>query len=365
MRSDEVAPETWAIVGGRPHDHPGAPLNVPMMPASNFIHGTERIYSRNEATEGWEAFEAVVGGLEGGDAVAFASGMGACAAVLGQLPQGARLVLGDDCYQGVAELAETGARDRGWQVERLPVADERWVERAGEADMLWVESPSNPLLEIADIAAICAAPRGDGTKVVVDNTFATPLRQRPLDMGADVAVHSATKFMGGHADLLLGVAVTRSPEQLQQHANRSLRRRCHAGNARVLSCASRDPHVAASPPSGVGQRGRPGGAARHALGCRAGPLPRLRRHRQLRAGPQRRRRPGLRKHADHPSRDQPRWRRDHDGAPQCPSRPGAHPRRLDPDERRLRGRRRPLGRSAVGAYDLGLATMSFRALAGL
>ena len=216
MRSDEVAPETWAIVGGRGHDHPGAPLNVPMMPASNFIHGTERTYSRNEATEGWEAFEAVVGGLEGGDAVAFASGMGACAAVLGQLPQGARLVLGDDCYQGVAELAETGARDRGWQVERLPVADERWVERAGEADMLWVESPSNPLLEIADIAAICAAPRGDGTKVVVDNTFATPLRQRPLDMGADVAVHSATKFMGGHADLLLGVAVTRSPEQLQR-----------------------------------------------------------------------------------------------------------------------------------------------------
>jgi len=127
MRSDEVAPETWAIVGGRPHDHPGAPLNVPMVPASNFIHGTERIYSRNEATEGWEAFEAVVGGLEGGDAVAFASGMGACAAVLGQLPQGARLVLGDDCYQGVAELAEIGARDRGWQVERLPVADERWV----------------------------------------------------------------------------------------------------------------------------------------------------------------------------------------------------------------------------------------------
>ncbi len=215
MRSDEVTPETWAIIGGRPHDRPGAPLNVPMMPASNFLHGTDRVYSRNEATEGWEAFEAVVGGLEGGDAVAFASGMGACAAAMGQLPQGAHLVLGDDCYQGVAELAEAGTRDRGWRVERLPVADERWLARAGEADMLWVESPSNPLLEVADVAAICAAPRGDGTKVVVDNTFATPLQQRPLQLGADVVVHSATKFMGGHADLLLGVAVTRSPEQLQ------------------------------------------------------------------------------------------------------------------------------------------------------
>ncbi len=193
-----------------------SPLNVPMTPASNFILGTDRIYSRNEATEGWEAFEAVVGGLEGGDAVAFASGMGACAAVLGQLPQGAHLVLGDDCYQGVAQLAETGVRDRGWRVERLPVDDERWLERAGEAEMLWLESPSNPLLDVADLAAICAAPRRDGTKLVVDNTFATPLQQRPLELGADVVVHSATKFIGGHSDLLLGVAVTRSPEQLQR-----------------------------------------------------------------------------------------------------------------------------------------------------
>ncbi len=216
MRSDEVSPETWAIVGGRPDDRPGAPLNVPMVPASNFIFGTDRVYSRNEATEGWEAFEAVVGGLEGGDAVAFASGMGACAAVLGQLPLGAHLVLGDDCYQGVAELAENGAHVRGWRVERLPVADERWPQRAGEAEMLWVESPSNPLLDVADLAAICAASRRDGTKVVVDNTFATPLNQRPLEMGADVVVHSATKFMGGHADLLLGVAVTQTPEQLRR-----------------------------------------------------------------------------------------------------------------------------------------------------
>ena len=82
--------------------------------------------------------------------------------------------------------------------------------------MLWVESPSNPLLEVADLAAICAAPRRDGTKLVVDNTFATPLQQRPLQLGADVVVHSATKFLGGHADLLLGVAVTRSPDQLDR-----------------------------------------------------------------------------------------------------------------------------------------------------
>ncbi len=283
MRSDEVTPETWAIIGGRPEDRPGAPLNVPMMPASNFLYGADRGYSREEGTEGWEAFEAVVGGLEGGDAVAFASGMGACAAVLGQLPLNARLVLGDDCYQGVAKLVEAGARDRGWQVERLPVADERWLQRAGEADMLWVESPSNPLLEVADLAAICAAPRRDGTKLVVDNTFATPLQQRPLQLGADVVVHSATKFLGGHSDLLLGVAVTRSPDQLEQHAEGSRRLRRDARNARVLSRPAWNAYLAAAPASGVGQRRGADVSPRHGLGRRAGSLSRLRRHRQLRA----------------------------------------------------------------------------------
>ncbi len=207
MRPEDLSAETWAIVGGRPADEAGAPLNTPMVPSSNFVLGGERIYSRNEATEGWEAFEELVGGLEGGQAVAFSSGMAACAAALSGLPPRAHLVLGDDCYQGVAGLAEAGARDRGWRVERLPVADPAWAARAAEADMLWVESPSNPLLEVADVAAICAAPRREGTTIVVDNTFATPLGQQPLRMGADLVVHSATKFIGGHSDLLLGVAV--------------------------------------------------------------------------------------------------------------------------------------------------------------
>jgi cystathionine gamma-synthase len=215
MRSGDVKPETWAIVGGR-RDQPGAPLNVPMMPSSAFLSGGDRNYSRNDATEGWEALEAVIGGWEGGDAVAFASGMAACSAVLTQLADGGHLVLGDDCYQGVAGLAEAGSRDHGWRVERLPVADERWLGRAAEADMLWVESPSNPLLEVADVPGICAASRRHGTRVVVDNTFATPLLQRPLELGADVVVHSATKFIGGHSDLLLGVVATRDPEQLER-----------------------------------------------------------------------------------------------------------------------------------------------------
>jgi cystathionine gamma-synthase len=140
--------------------------------------------------------------------------MAACAAVLGELPTGAHLVLVDDCYQGVAAIADAGADTHQWRVERLSATDPLWVQRASEADLLWIESPSNPLLELADLAAICAAPRRAGTRVVVDNTFATPLLQRPLELGADIVVHAATKLIGGHSDLLLGAAVTADPSQL-------------------------------------------------------------------------------------------------------------------------------------------------------
>ncbi len=213
---DEMKPETWTIVAGRPAPEPGATLNVPIVAASTYVLGSERIYSRNEATEGWEAFEAMLGGLEGGEAVAFASGMAACAAALHGLGTGAHLVLGDDCYQGVTGLVEAGARAHGWRIERLAAGDERWPARASEADLLWLESPSNPLLDVADLAAICSASRRPGTRVVVDNTFATPLLQRPLELGADIVVHSATKLIGGHSDLLLGAAVTANPEELQR-----------------------------------------------------------------------------------------------------------------------------------------------------
>ena len=103
-----------------------------------------------------------------------------------------------------------------WRVERLPATDPRWPQRASEADLLWLESPSNPLLDVADLAAICGAPRGPRTRVVVDNTFATPLLQRPLELGADIVVHSATKLIGGHSDLLLGAAVTADAGELAQ-----------------------------------------------------------------------------------------------------------------------------------------------------
>lgn len=218
-----LRPATFAIGAGRPHG-PGTPLNTPMEPSSSFRQGGERTYARSDGSAGVVAFEELMGGLEGGTAVAFASGIAACAAVFAHVPDGGHVVLGEDVYLGVAALAADRAARHGWTIERLPVDDPRWCER-GEADLLWLETPSNPLLEVADLAAICGAPRSPSTTVAVDNTFATPLLQQPLALGADVVVHSATKAIGGHSDLLLGVAVARE----QAWAERLRAERLHGG----------------------------------------------------------------------------------------------------------------------------------------
>lgn len=201
--------ESWLVSAGRERQ-PGSPLNVPPIPASNFVLGGPRAYSRDDGTPGWEALEEIVGGLEGGSSVAFASGMAGIAAVFDQLPVGAIVVLPDDCYQGVSGLARAGESRGRWSVRRVAVEDTaRWVELCGVADLIWLESPSNPLLTVGELDVICRAPRKPGAMLGVDNTFATPLNQRPLALGADLAVQSVTKFIGGHSDLLGGVVTVR------------------------------------------------------------------------------------------------------------------------------------------------------------
>jgi len=208
-RPADITQESWLVAAGRASD-PGAPLNVPLIPASNFIIGSGREYSRDDGTPTWEALEEIVGGLESGKAVAFASGMAAIAAVFDQLAAGSVVALPDDLYQGVAGLAAAGAERRRWSVQRVAVDDTAgWIRACDVADLIWIESPSNPLLTVADLEAVCAAPRKRGAILAVDNTFATPLNQQPLDFGATVSVQSATKFIGGHSDLLGGVATTR------------------------------------------------------------------------------------------------------------------------------------------------------------
>ena len=217
----QIKPESWLVAAGRPSD-PGSPLNVPLVPASNFLLSDDgRAYSRDDGTPTWEALEDVVGGLEGGKAVAFASGMAAIAAVFDQLAVGSVVALPEDCYQGVAGLVAAGAEKGRWTVQRVAVDDtNRWISVCADADLLWLESPSNPLLMVADLEAICTAPRKPGAIVAVDNTFATPLNQQPLEFGATVSLQSATKFIGGHSDLLAGVATTRD-ESLGEGLRRS------------------------------------------------------------------------------------------------------------------------------------------------
>jgi cystathionine gamma-synthase len=210
MPSEGLHPESWLVAAGRPSQI-GAPLNVPLVPASTFLLGDRLEYSRDDGTPTWEALEEVVGGLEGGRAVAFASGMAAIAAVFDQLRAGSVVVIPDDCYQGVAVLAKAGQRAGRWSVERVAGDDTaRWIAACASADLVWLESPSNPLLTVSDVSAICAAPRKAAAILAVDNTFATPLNQRPLDYGATVSIQSATEFIGGHSDLLAGVAIMRN-----------------------------------------------------------------------------------------------------------------------------------------------------------
>ncbi len=227
MGHERFRPETVAIKAGRPVE-PGQPLNSAIVTASNYIQGGDRSYSRGDGTETSEALEAAVGELEGGWAVAYSSGMAAVSAIFDELPTGATVMAPADCYQGVAMILEAGRAHRGWQVTRLATDDtDRWVASLGSGpDLVWLESPSNPLLAIADVPAICTAAEAAGVTCAVDNTFATPLLQRPLDHGATYSMHSATKFIGGHSDLLGGLVVTADPQ-----------RRDRLGQRRVLGGA--------------------------------------------------------------------------------------------------------------------------------
>lgn len=204
--------ESWLVSAGR-DPRPGAPLNVPLYPASNFRLGQGRSYSRDDGTPGWEALEEIIGGLEGGSSVAFASGMAGIAAIFDQLSTGSVIALPDDCYQGVSGLVRAGEERGRWTVHRPSITDTAaWLEMCRTADVIWLEAVSNPLLVVADLDVICGAPRKPGSLLVVDNTFTTPINQRPLALGADISVQSATKFIGGHSDLLCGVVTARDPK---------------------------------------------------------------------------------------------------------------------------------------------------------
>ncbi len=215
-------PETWLIAAGRTRVE-GDPLNVPPVFASNFYLPHDRVYSRAEGTPTIDALETLLGGLEGGRALAFGSGMAAVSAVFHRLRVGSRIAVPTDPYHGVAGIVAEGEAQGRWTVDRLDQADTAsWIDALQVCDLVWLESPENPLITVADLPAICGAPRPATTLVGVDSTFATPLNQQPLDYGADVVMHSATKFIGGHSDLLAGALMVRRDDLYDEFYERRL-----------------------------------------------------------------------------------------------------------------------------------------------
>ncbi|WP_153505225.1 trans-sulfuration enzyme family protein [Cumulibacter manganitolerans] len=210
--------QTRAVALGRP-EGPGAPLNQPPVLASTFREGGTD-YARF-GTGSHHAFEVAIGALEGGAALSFASGMAAAAAIVETVPLGGTVLTADNLYHGVRSLLgdlQQAGRLRDVRVDAL---DPAAVEAAlPGADLLWIETPSNPLIQVLDVEELGRLAQRHGVPMVVDSTFATPLRLRPLELGATYVVHSATKYIGGHSDLLMGVVVGRDEAALAPVARR-------------------------------------------------------------------------------------------------------------------------------------------------
>lgn len=206
-----LAPATIAVTAGRPAPAPDAPLNPPIVISSTYHAGGPIGYSRF-GNPTWEAFEQVLGRLEDGAALLFSSGMAAVSAVLDLVPAGGIVVAPVHAYNGTLALLDDLEHTGRLQVRLADVTDLEAVSAASQgAAVVWLESPTNPALEVVDLRACAEIGHAHGAAVAVDNTFATPLVQQPLRLGADLVVHSVTKYLAGHSDVVLGATVARDP----------------------------------------------------------------------------------------------------------------------------------------------------------
>ncbi len=207
-----MRPATIAVTAGRPAHEPDNPLNVPITMAATYVAGGDLEYGRY-GNPTWSAFEEALGALEGGRCLAYASGLAAVSAILDLVGTGAKVVAPKHAYNGsVMQLADLESRGR-LTAALVDVTDsDALLAACADAALVFLESPTNPALEVIDLAPVIEAAHAAGAYVVVDNTFATPLLQQPLSLGADLVLHSATKFISGHSDVLMGAVVTGSEE---------------------------------------------------------------------------------------------------------------------------------------------------------
>ena len=204
-----LRPETLAITSGRPKNMADGSINSRISLSSTFHAGGVVGYGRY-GNETWTDLEDAIAALEGGPTLAFSSGMAAIGAVFSLLPVGAIVTASNQGYNGVMTLLRTLEASGRIEVRLVDLShsDEVLAALPGTA-LLWLESPTNPMLTVADLPRLISAAKAAGCGVAVDNTFATPLGQKPLEMGADVVAHSVTKYLAGHSDVILGSLTTK------------------------------------------------------------------------------------------------------------------------------------------------------------
>lgn len=224
------APETVVVETARPPRAHDAALNPPVVMSSTFI-GSADIGSAGEDVDGiqygrfgnptWAPFERALAELEHAElpGLVFASGLAAVSAALELVAPAGTVIMPRHSYLGALSAARDSAAVGRFDVVTVDIADTDAVNEAvsaatarhagaNNAVLLWLESPTNPMLEVADLPALIAHAKGKGVLTVVDNTFSTPLVQQPLRAGADVVIHSVTKYLAGHSDVVLGAAAT-------------------------------------------------------------------------------------------------------------------------------------------------------------
>jgi cystathionine gamma-lyase len=224
---NRLAFSTRTVHGGQSHDPATGAVMTPIYATSTFAQSSPGVH------KGWEygrthnptrqAFERCIADLESGVAgFAFASGLAAIATTLELLDAGAHIVASDDLYGGSFRLFErVRKRSAGLKVSFVDFRDLQAIEAAIRPDtrMIWIETPTNPMLRLVDLAAVAAIARRHGVISVADNTFASPALQRPLEHGVDIVVHSTTKYLNGHSDMVGGaVVVGDRPELVEQLA---------------------------------------------------------------------------------------------------------------------------------------------------
>jgi len=219
VKDHELAIETLAIHAGQHPDPATGAVMTPVYLTSTYAQPSPGVhkgyeYSRTQNPTR-HALQDCLAALEGAKhGLAFASGLAATDCILHLLDQGSHVVASDDVYGGTFRIFDKVFRRLGLSFDYVDMSDARNVERAlrRETKLVWIESPTNPMLKIVDLAEVARIARAHGARTVVDNTFATPYLQRPLEHGIDVVAHSTTKYLNGHSDVIGGAVMTSDEE---------------------------------------------------------------------------------------------------------------------------------------------------------